>query len=95
MFQQDGTRSHGSKLSRNMIQFLFKDRFISTWDEGLKLNNNYIPRWPLNSPDISCIEIIWGIIKQMMILFPAKTMSCLKRIIKMVWDSIPKRISKI
>ena len=28
----------------------------------------------------------------MMILFPPKTMSGLKRIIKMVWDSIPKRI---
>ena len=75
-----------------MIQFLFKDRFIPTWDEGLKLNNNYIPRWPPNSPDLSAIEIIWGIIKQMMILFPLKTMSGLKRIIKMVWDSIPKRI---
>ena len=92
IFQQDGARSHSSKLSRNMIQFLFKDRFIPTWDEGLKLNNNYIPRWPPNSPDLSAIEIIWGIIKQMMILFPPKTMSGLKRIIKIVWDSIPKRI---
>ena len=28
----------------------------------------------------------------MMILFPPKTMSGLKRIIKMVWDSIPRSI---
>ena len=61
IFQQDGARSHSSKLSRNMIQFLFKDRFIPTWDEGLKLNNEFIPRWPPNSPDLSAIEIIWGI----------------------------------
>ena len=84
ILQQDGARSHSSKLSQNMIQFLFKDRFIPTWDEGLKLNNKFIPKWPPNSPDISAIEIIWGIIKQMMILFPPKTMSALKRIIKMV-----------
>ena len=44
IFQQDGARSHCSKLSRNMIQFLFKDRFIPTWD-GLKLNNKFIPKW--------------------------------------------------
>ena len=91
IFQQDGARSHCSKLSRNMIQFLFKDRFIPTWD-GFKLNNKLIPKWPPNSPDLSAIEIIWGIIKQMMILFPPKTMSGLKRIIKMVWDSIPRSI---
>jgi len=65
IFHQDGTKSHSSKLSRNMIQFLFKDRFIPTWD-GLTLNNKLIPKWPPNSPDLSAIEIIWGIIKQMM-----------------------------
>jgi len=46
-FQQDGARSHSSKFSRNMIQFLFKDKFIPTWDDGLKINNKFVPRWPL------------------------------------------------
>lgn len=39
MFQQYGARSHSSKLSRNMIKFLFKDKFIPTWEDYLKIND--------------------------------------------------------
>ena len=92
MFQQDGARSHSSKLSRNMIKFLFKDKFIPTWEDDLKINDEYAPRWPPYSPDLSPIEIIWGIIKQMLVLFPPKNMSDLKNAIKLIWDSIPKKI---
>ena len=92
LFQQDGARSHGSKLSRNMIKFLFKDKFIPTWDNYLKINNKFVPRWPPNSPDLSAIEMIWAIIKQMLILFPPKDMESLKNTIKLIWDSIPKTI---
>ena len=91
-FQQDGARSHSSKLSRNMINFLFKNKFIPTWEEGLKYNNQFFPRWPPNSPDLSAIEIIWAIIKQMLIFFPPKDMDELKNTIKMIWSSIPKTI---
>jgi transposase len=91
-FQQDGARSHSSKFSRNMIQFLFKDKFIPTWDGGLKINDKFVPRWPPNSPDLSAIEVIWAIIKQMLILFPRKDMNGLKKAIKMIWDSMPKNI---
>ena len=38
-----------------MIKFLFKDRFIPTWDNELKINDEYAPCWPLNSPDLSPI----------------------------------------
>ena len=82
IFQQDGARSHSSKLSQNMIKFLFKDKFIPTWDNDLKINGEYVPRWPPNSPDLSPIEIIWGIIKQMMVFFTPKDMSDLKNTIK-------------
>ena len=91
-FQQDGARSHSSKLSRNMLLYLFKNRFIPTWDNGLKINNQFVPRWPPNSPDLSAIEIIWAIIKQMLIFFPPKDMNSLKTAIKMIWDSIPQQI---
>ena len=47
---------------------------------------------PPNSPDLSAIEIIWSIIKQMLIFFPPKDMNSLKTTIKMIWDSIPKQI---
>ena len=43
-FQQDGARSHSSKLSQNMIQFLFKNKFIPTWDNGLKINGKIVPK---------------------------------------------------
>ena len=91
-FQQDGARCHSSKLSRNMIQFLFKDKYIPTWENGPKINGEYIPRWPPNSPDLSGIEIIWSIIKQMLILFPAKDIASLKNTIQVIWESIPKTI---
>ena len=84
LFQQDGARSHSSKLSRNMIQHLFKNRFIPTWENALKINDVFIPRWPPNSPDLSAIEIIWSIIKQMLIFFPQKDMNSLKTTIKMI-----------
>ena len=91
-FQQDGARCHSSKLSRNMIQFLFKDKYVPTWENGPKINGEYIPRWPPNSPDLSGIEIIWSIIKQMLILFPAKDIVSLKNTIQLIWESIPKTV---
>ena len=53
IFQQDGARSHSSKLSRNMIKFLFKDKFIPTWEDDLKINDEYVLRWPPNSPGLN------------------------------------------
>ena len=63
LFKHDGARNHNSKLSMNTLQHLFKNRFIPTWDNGLKLNDKFIQRSPPNSPDLSAIEIIWSIIK--------------------------------
>ena len=69
LFQQDGARSHSSKLSQNMIKYLFKNKFIPTWDNGLKINDKFVPRWPSNSPDLSAIELIWTTVKQMLVFF--------------------------
>ena len=94
-FQQDGARSHISKLSRNMIQYLFKNRFIPTLDNALKINEEFIPSRPPNSPDLSAIEIIWSIIKQMLIFFPPKDMNSLKTTIKMIWVLYLNKYAKI
>ena len=91
-FRQDGAHSHSSKLSKNIIYALFKNKFIPTWEQGPKYNDKYIPRYPPNSPDLSAIEIIWSIIKQMLILFPAKDMDNPKNNIRVIWDSIPKQV---
>ena len=91
-FQQDGARAHCSKLAKNIIQKLFKEQYIPNWENGPKFKETFIPRWPPNSPDLSAIELVWSIIKQMLILFPPKDMDTLKSTIKMIWDSIPKEI---
>ena len=75
-----------------MIKFLFKDEFIPTWDNDLKINGEYVPRQPPNSPNLSLIEIIWSILKQMLVFFLPKDMDNLKNAIKMIWGSIPKSI---
>ena len=43
-FQQDGACSHSSKLSKNIINALFKSKFIPTLEQGPKYNDKYIPR---------------------------------------------------
>ena len=48
-FQQDRASSHSSKGSQNDIGQLFGEYFIPTWDDGPKINNEYIPKWPPNS----------------------------------------------
>lgn len=67
ILQQDGAGRHISKLSQNMIKFLFKDKLIPTWDNDLKISGEYVSRWPHSSPDLYPIEIIWPIIKQMLL----------------------------
>ena len=62
-----------------MLKFLFKDNFIQTWDDDLKIDDEYVPRWPPNSPDLSPIKIILVIIKQMLVFFPTKDINILKK----------------
>ena len=92
IFQQDGARAHSSKDSQNDINKLFGDYFIPTWDNGPKMNGEYIPKWPPNSPDLSAIELVWSIIKGMMHIFPPTNMEELKSLIRRIWYSIPKDI---
>ena len=36
-----------------MIKFLFKDKFIPTLEDDLKINDEYVLRWPPNSPGLN------------------------------------------
>ena len=48
-----------------------------------------MPKWPPNSPDLSAIELIWSIVKEMINLFPPNNLEELKSSIKNIWYSIP------
>lgn len=94
-FQQDGARAHSSKKSQKEINNLFGDKYIPTWDtldNGPMKNNQKIPKWPPNSPDLSAIELIWSIIKGMMNIFPPTTIEELKVLIQKIWNAIPKEM---
>ena len=56
IFQQEGAKSYSSKLSINMLQFLFKNEFIPTWNEGVTINIKFIPKWPPNSPSFPLLK---------------------------------------
>ena len=91
-FQQDGARVHSSLKSQKVIEELFGSFSIPTWENGPKLKDKTIPRWPPNSPDLSAIELIWSIIKGMLNLFPPKTVEDLKSSIQKIWESIPAAV---
>ena len=92
IFQQDEERNHSDKLSLNMIKFFFKDRFIPALDNDLKINDENVPHWLPNSHEFSHIQIIYSIVKQMLVFFPHKDINDLKNDIKLIWESIPKTI---
>ena len=82
---------HQNYQEKLFLLFLVKNLFL-LGTKVPKFNEQFIPRWPPNSPDLSGIEIIWSIIKQMLILFPPKDLDSLKSAIKTIWKSIPKTI---
>lgn len=60
--------------------------------------------WPANSPDLNCIENVWGTVKQFLAKLTPSTVAIWKEIIFLLWeelsidymqklvDSIPRRI---
>ena len=87
-------RAHSSKASQKEIQELFGERYIPTWAFGPKIDGDIIPKWPPTSPDLSAIELIWSVIKEMLKIFPPKNLDELKKAIKIIWDSIPNEMCK-
>lgn len=71
-FQQDGASSHTAKRTKSWLQC----KEIGVLD------------WPSNSPDLSPIENIWGIMKRNLKNEPQRTLSDLKTKLQEMWDSI-------
>lgn len=72
IFQQDGASCHTARRIKSWLA----DNDIQT-----------IP-WPANSPDMSPIETIWGLMKKKLRQTPAKTVDELKTRLKVIWDEI-------
>ena len=77
-----------------MIKFLFKDKFIPTWNNDLKINGEYVPLWPPSSPDLSPIETVWSFIQQKLEGYKFKNLHDLKQKIIFYWNRIPKDYCK-
>ncbi len=78
IFQQDGVQVHSLKASQIEINKFFKGNFIPTWESGHEINEQKIPKWSPNSPDLSAFENVWSIIKGMLNMFHPNSMEELK-----------------
>ena len=76
--QQDGARKH---TSRKTMEWFRKNvrSFIPPKD------------WPPNSPDLSCIENLWGNIENEVWKEPPKTIKQMKKRLQIVWNSLKNR----
>ena len=59
-FHQDGATAYSSLGSKEKIKNLFGNLFIPTWEDGPKLGNKAIPKWPTSSPNLSAKELVWS-----------------------------------
>jgi hypothetical protein len=71
-FQQDGATPHRAKTSMDYLRSKIK----------------LIEDWPPNSPDLSPIETLWGILKRRMAERDPKNIDDLKRFLKEEWNGI-------
>jgi transposase len=71
-FQQDGAPAHRAKKTMTFLQ----------------KEVNTIPDWPPNSPDLSVIENVWGILKMRIARRGPKTIPELKTMLQEEWDNL-------
>jgi len=72
-FQHDGAPSHNSHNTTNELSNIL----------------NILPGWPPNSPDLNPIELLWGIMKNILKKKEILDKSTFICIIKEIWEAIP------
>lgn len=75
-FQQDNASAHTSKASKAFIEGIF---------------TKSLSFWPANSPDLSPIEQVWGILKAKIARKKFPTLATVKRYVIKLWDNFPER----
>jgi hypothetical protein len=75
-FQQDGASSHTAKKTKKYFE--------------VEAQVDLIPDWPANSPDLSIIENVWGMMKKAIAPRDPKSIDELKTMLKEEWDAIPQ-----
>ncbi|KOC61905.1 hypothetical protein WH47_05341 [Habropoda laboriosa] len=69
-FQQDGAPPHNSRIVRNYLNDMFKNRWIGTYGPAI---------WPPGSPDLSPLDFfLWGTIKDIIYDTPPRDVNDLK-----------------
>ena len=73
--QQDGATPHTAEITQ---EYLREEKFL------------FIPKedWPPNSPDLSPIEDVWGVMDHRLKIARPKTLGELKEIVTQIWDGI-------
>ena len=78
-FQQDNATCHVGKKSMNYIKNNFK---------------NYLEFWPANSPDLSPIEELWGIVEERLNKYTFENTEEMAKKLQWIWNRIPKTICR-
>jgi hypothetical protein len=74
IFRQDGALSHPAKATTDWIE------------ENCKL----LAQWPVNSPDLNGIELLWAILKSIISKLKPSSIGELKQVLLNAWNSIPQ-----
>ena len=77
ILQQDGARSHTSKVARAYLR---------------RAGMDYITEWPPNSPDMNMIELIWKSFHDAIGRQCPMTVKELKKAAQKAWKELPQKL---
>jgi hypothetical protein len=77
-FQHDGASAHKSKKTNEWLE------------ENVPISSGPTGEWPAQSPDLSFLENVWGIMEADLEGNPPKTTDALKKRLRKIWKDFPQ-----